>query len=72
MTESGEFNEDRKQKIAKELIEKQMVELVNLENSLRDNEIKEINFTLQEGDFLKKQDVLEVQKELKVNYYYFN
>ena len=68
VTESGEFNEDRKQEIAKELIEKQMVELVNLENSLHDNEVKVINFTLQEGDFLKKLAVLEVQKELKVKY----
>lgn len=58
--------EERKKEMVRSLVEKQTMESVNLEDALRENEVKMINLTLQEVDFLKKQAIEDLQKELKV------
>lgn len=64
---AGELTDEKRKEIAKALVEKHMIESVDLENQLRENEINEINFILQDMDVKKKQAILEIQQELKVN-----
>ena len=65
---AGELTEEKRKEIAKALVEKHMVESVDLENQLRENEIKDINFILQDIDVKKKEAILELQQELKVKF----
>lgn len=63
---AGELNEDKMKEIGKALVEKHMIESVDLENRLRESEIKDINFILNDVDAQKKAAILEIQNELKV------
>ena len=62
---AGELTDEKRQEIAKALVERHMIDSVDLENRLREAEIKEINFILQDIEDKKKEAILELQSELK-------
>lgn len=63
---TGELTDGKRKEIVKALVEKHMIESLDLENNLRENELKEINFILQDMDVKKKEAIMELQQELKV------
>ena len=63
---TGELTDGKRKEIVKALVEKHMIESLDLENNLRENELKEINFILQDMDLKKKEAIMELQQELKV------
>lgn len=65
---AGELNEEKMKEISKALVEKHMIESVDLENHLRENETKDINFILNDIENQKKAAILDIQNELKVGF----
>lgn len=62
----ADLKEESLDDVANNLIEKQIVEAVSLEESLHENEVKAINKVLEEVEAAKAEKIGEVQKELKV------
>lgn len=63
--DAGELTEEKRKEIGKALVEKHMLESVELENKLRDGEIQNINAILEDVDKQKKAAIQEVQESLK-------
>ena len=62
---AGELTEEKRKEISKALVEKHMLESVNLENKLREQEIQEINEILTETEKGKQEAIKKVQASLK-------
>lgn len=62
---AGELTEEKRKEISKALVEKHMLESVNLENKLREQEIQEINEILTDTEKGKQEAIKNVQASLK-------
>ena len=63
--DAGELTEEKRKEIGKALVEKHMLESVDLENKLRESEIQNIDSILEDVEKQKKAAIQQVQDSLK-------